>query len=67
MDKLIFKGEWNAVKGKLELQYGLLTADDPASSEGWADEMTGRLQQEPARTKIGIPGLISANPRPGGN
>jgi uncharacterized protein YjbJ (UPF0337 family) len=55
MNKLQIKGSWNVVKGKLKQQYGNLTDDDLAFSEGKEDELLGRLQRSSAkpRTKSG--------------
>jgi uncharacterized protein YjbJ (UPF0337 family) len=37
MDKLQIKGSWNEIKGKFKQQYGDLTDDDLAFSEGKED------------------------------
>ncbi len=54
MNKLIFKGDWNQVKGKLKQKYGQLTDDDLVYAEGKDDELIGRLQKKLglARDKI---------------
>jgi uncharacterized protein YjbJ (UPF0337 family) len=51
MNKLQMKGGWNEIKGKLKQQYGQLTDDDLAFSEGKEDELLGRLQKKLGKTK----------------
>ena len=48
MNELIFKGEWNELKGKLKQRYAQLTDDDLLYAKGKEDELLGRLQ-----TKLG--------------
>lgn len=48
MDKLIFQGKWDEVKGKLKQKYADLTDNDLMYVEGKEDETLGRLQ-----TKLG--------------
>ncbi|MGA8480161.1 MAG: CsbD family protein [Chthoniobacterales bacterium] len=58
MNKLQIKGSWNEVKGKLKQQYGDLTDDDLAFSEGKEDELLGRLQKKLGKTKDEVGRLI---------
>lgn len=58
MNKLQFKGSWNELKGKLKQQYGNLTDDDLAFSEGKEDELLGRLQQRLGKNKEDIRQMI---------
>ena len=51
MTRLVFKGSWNEVKGKLKQKYGQLADNDLAFSEGKEDELLGRLQQKLGKTK----------------
>jgi len=51
MTRLVFKGSWNEVKGKLKQKYGQLADNDLAFSEGKEDELLGRLQQRLGKTK----------------
>lgn len=51
MNKLIAKGNWNVVKGKLKQKYANLTDDDLTYVEGKEDELLGRLQKKIGRTK----------------
>jgi uncharacterized protein YjbJ (UPF0337 family) len=51
MDKLVMKGTWNMVKGKLKQKYAQLTDDDLSYEEGKEDEMYGRLQQKLGKTR----------------
>jgi len=46
MNKLIFKGTWNEVRGKLKQKYSQLTDDDLTYVEGKYDELLGRLQKK---------------------
>lgn len=45
MNKEIFKGKWNEVKGQLKQKWGKLTDDDLTVIEGKHDEIYGRLQK----------------------
>lgn len=58
MNKLQIKGAWNEVKGKLKQQYGDLTDDDLAFSEGKEDELLGRLQRKLGKTKDEVRRII---------
>jgi len=58
MNKLKIKGSWNELKGKLKQQYGELTDDDLAFSEGKEDELLGRLQKKLGKTKDEVRQLI---------
>ena len=51
MDKLIVKGNWNMLKGKLKQSYANLTDDDLKYEEGKEDELMGRLQKKTGQTK----------------
>ncbi len=51
MTKLVLKGSWNEVKGKLKQKYAQLTDDDLLFSEGKDDELLGRLQTKLGQTK----------------
>ncbi len=51
MNKLMMKGAWNEVKGKLKQKYGELTDDDLAFADGKEDELLGRLQTKLGKTK----------------
>ncbi len=51
MNKLIIKGNWNEMKGKLKQKYGELTDDDLTYVEGKEDELLGRLQKKTGKTK----------------
>lgn len=59
MNKLIFKGEYNELKGKLKQKYGQLTDDDLAYSEGKDDELLGRLQKKLGKSQDFIRKLIA--------
>ncbi len=52
------KGNWNELKGKARSQYGKLTDDDVAYTEGQEDQLIGRLQQALGKTKDEIKAWI---------
>ena len=45
------KGNYDIVKGKLKQEYGHLTDDDLAYTEGQEDEFIGRVQKAIGKTK----------------
>ena len=51
MNKLIVKGKWNVIKGKLKQQYAELTDDDLTFVEGKEDELLGRLQKKTGKAR----------------
>ncbi len=51
MDKLIFKGKWNELKGKAKQQWADLTDDDLLYEEGKEDELYGRIQTKTGKSK----------------
>lgn len=59
MNKLIFKGTWNEVQGKLKQKFSQLTDDDLAYAEGKYDELLGRLQKKLGKGQDEIRKLIS--------
>jgi len=46
MNKNIFQGEWNVIKGKIKQKWGDLTDDQLATIEGKNDEIFGALQKQ---------------------
>jgi len=52
------KGNWNLIKGKLKREYGDLTDDDLAYTEGQEDEILGRIQKKTGKTKQEIKDFI---------
>ncbi len=52
------KGNWNLIKGKLKQEYGDLTNDDLAYTEGQEDEILGRIQKKTGKTKQEIKDFI---------
>jgi uncharacterized protein YjbJ (UPF0337 family) len=68
MDRLIIKGSWNEVKGRLKQKYAELTDDDLAYTEGKEEELYGRLQTRLGKTRKEVEeeirGSISASRRP---
>lgn len=59
MNKLIFKGEWNEVKGRLKGMYGQLTDDDLVFSEGKARELLGRVQKKLGKAEDEVRKIIA--------
>jgi uncharacterized protein YjbJ (UPF0337 family) len=51
MNKLMIKGNWNELKGKLKQKYAELSDDDLVYAEGKEDELLGRLQKVTGKTK----------------
>lgn len=51
MNKLLVKGTWNEMKGKLKQKYATLTDNDLIFVEGKEDELFGRIQKRLGKTK----------------
>ncbi|RUR09436.1 CsbD family protein [Legionella sp. km772] len=51
MNKDIFEGKWEEVKGKMKQAWGKLTDDDFTQIEGNQQELNGRLQKRYGYTK----------------
>ncbi len=47
----IWQGRWNQVKGKIKQQWGKLTDDEIAETQGNTDELVGKIQQKYGGTK----------------
>lgn len=45
MNKDIFKGQWNQIKGKVKEKWGKLTDDDLTQINGKRDQLLGTLQK----------------------
>ena len=58
MEKLIIKGDWNILKGKLKQKFGNLTDDDLAFLKGKEEELLGGLQLKIGKTKQEIRELL---------
>lgn len=56
--KLIIKGNWNEIKGKIKQKYADLTDDDLIYVEGKEDELLGRLEKKMGKAKNEIRDLI---------
>lgn len=59
MNDLRIEGNWNEKKGKLKQEYGQLTDDDLAYSEGKEEELVGRLQRKLGKSKDEVRKMIS--------
>jgi len=59
MNKLVFKGNWDEVKGKLKQKYAQLTDQDLLFAEGKEDELLGRLEKKLGKKKDDIRSLIA--------
>jgi uncharacterized protein YjbJ (UPF0337 family) len=44
MNKNLWKGSWDQIKGSLKKKYARLTNDDLAYTEGQEEELYGRIQ-----------------------
>jgi len=51
MNKAIFKGNWNEIKGKLKQKYANLTDDDLLFIEGKEDETLGRIEKKLGKSR----------------
>lgn len=60
MEKLIIKGDWNILKGKLKQLYGNLTDDDLIYIKGKEEELLGRIQRRIGKTKQQVIRLLSS-------
>ncbi|MGJ9382222.1 general stress protein CsbD [Salipaludibacillus neizhouensis] len=45
MDKNIFKGKWNQLKGESKKKWSKLTDDDLQSIDGDRDKLVGKIQE----------------------
>jgi uncharacterized protein YjbJ (UPF0337 family) len=52
------RGNWNEIKGKIKQEYGELTENDLAYTEGKEDELIGRLQQKLGKSKEEVKNFI---------
>jgi uncharacterized protein YjbJ (UPF0337 family) len=59
MEKLIIKGDWNILKGKLKQLFGNLTDDDLLYIKGKEEELIGRIQRRIGKTKQQVIELLS--------
>lgn len=59
MEKLIIKGDWNILKGKLKQLYANLTDDDLLYIKGKEEELVGRIQRRIGKTKQQVIELLS--------
>lgn len=51
MNKMLLRGNWNEIKGKLKQKYANLTDDDLRFIEGKEEELLGLLQQRTVQTR----------------
>lgn len=51
MNKIEFKGNWNALKGKLKQKFAVLSDNDLMYTLGKKDEMLGRIQAKIGKSK----------------
>ncbi len=58
--KLILKGSWNEVKGKIKKEYADLTDDDLMYDEGQDDQLLGRIQKKIGKTKQEVKSWIES-------
>lgn len=46
MDKNIYQGDWNVLKGKIKEKWGKLTDDDLTAISGKKDQLLGTIQKK---------------------
>ncbi len=51
MNRAIFKGNWDEIKGKLKQKYADLTDDDLMFIEGKEDETLGRIEKKLGKSR----------------
>jgi uncharacterized protein YjbJ (UPF0337 family) len=51
MNRAIFKGNWDKMKGKLKQKYADLTDDDLLYLEGKEDETLGRIEKKLGKSR----------------
>lgn len=51
MNKAIFRGNWDQIKGKLKQKYANLTDDDLLYVEGKEDETLGRIEKKLGKSR----------------
>ncbi len=51
MNRAIFKGNWDEIKGKLKQKYADLTDDDLMFIEGKEDETFGRIEKKLGKSR----------------
>lgn len=51
MNRAIFKGNWDELKGKLKQKYAQLTDDDLMFVEGKEDETLGRIEKKLGKSR----------------
>lgn len=51
MNKAIFRGNWDQIKGKLKQKYADLTDDDLLYVEGKEDETLGRIEKKLGKSR----------------
>jgi uncharacterized protein YjbJ (UPF0337 family) len=51
MNRTIFKGNWDEIKGKLKQKYANLTDDDLMFVEGKEDETLGRIEKKLGKSR----------------
>jgi uncharacterized protein YjbJ (UPF0337 family) len=61
MDDLVFKGNWNVLKGKLKQSWASLTDDDLTYQDGKAEELLGRIQKKTGQSKEQVVSWLKGN------
>lgn len=54
MNKLIIKGDWNILKGKLKQKWATLTDDDLTYIEGEQEALLGRIQKRTGESREAV-------------
>jgi uncharacterized protein YjbJ (UPF0337 family) len=58
MNKAIFSGNWDMIKGKLKQKYANLTDDDLMYTEGREDETLGRIEKKLGKSRQELEKII---------
>jgi uncharacterized protein YjbJ (UPF0337 family) len=58
MDRMIFQGKWDEIKGKLKQKYANLTDNDLMYVEGKEDETLGRIERKLGKSRDEVVKII---------
>jgi uncharacterized protein YjbJ (UPF0337 family) len=58
MDRMIFQGKWDEIKGKLKQKYANLSDNDLMYVEGKEDETLGRIERKLGKSRDEVVKII---------
>jgi uncharacterized protein YjbJ (UPF0337 family) len=58
MDRMIFQGKWDEIKGRLKQKYANLTDNDLMYVEGKEDETLGRIERKLGKSRDEVVKII---------